>query len=538
MKKIVVVCVLINASLGVYVAFNFITNYTRVVEKRVEIANDSSSTACVLPFQPKILQIEYYPRNSADPSLLDVQETGLGRTVSQQEQYVDNLSNELLDFAGEATKFHGYKDKRAPQFLKYSVIDVKKYYEKIPRGYPLRSTNGVYRPNYRQIVQQENICDYVDNRGVTEVWMFGYHYGAIEPDESRMSSTLGDFSNSWPKEDEVPAEFRMPVCNKPYVLYNFNYTRSISEMIHNRIHQLENVLPRADGNYPPTIENTKRGESLFWGNYSEYVQPGTTHNYRSACGNAHFTPNWTSVSDEYKFNIQSYSENNCETWNPDPSKSTFVSANCSQWGCSEKGYYLWFMQNMPGYNNGIIDGNRRVRNWWEAIYAPVEFLNTGGLTGDDIYNCVGQTTPTATPTLTQIPTPSPTRTPTPTVTPTVTIPIGGQPSPSPTRTPTPSPTITPTKSPTPTPTQTPTPTPTASHDSPKPTKSVDKKCDPYDKQKSKDKIDLSDLSLVRQEVARIIPSKYGSCLTGFSTDATSILDLGRVRRIIAELERL
>lgn len=371
----------------------------------LEKGSVAGSLCAVLPLQPKVLQIEYYPKNAASFRYLDPVETGFqNKRVIDQEAYVKNISNELLTSINEATKFHGYKDPAAPQFLKYTIAAVKKYYSKIPRGYLLNPDTGVYRPDYNQILTQNNICDYVDNKGVTEVWMFGYHFGAIEPDESRMSSKYGDISNSWPKEEQLPAQYRIPLCNKPYVLYNYNYDRTSLEMLHNKIHQLENILAYADRTYPPTLENTARGSSSFWGNFSEYVQSTTNHNsYRSSCGNAHYAPNWSSMSDEYRYDLQTMKENNCETWNPDPSKSVYKMANCSQWGCTEKGYYMWYLQNMPGYNNGIEYNGQRVRNWWEALYNPVEFLDQGtSLMGESTYTCMTPIPLSATPVLTTV----------------------------------------------------------------------------------------------------------------------------------------
>ncbi len=51
-------------------------------------------------------------------------------------------------------------------------------------------------------------------------------------------------------------------------------------------------------------------------------------------------------------------------------------------------------------------------------------------------------------------------------------------------------------------------------------------------------IDFADLRLIRRELAGIVNSNKGSCLTNPSNDATSFSDLRRTRRIIAGLESL
>lgn len=483
-------------SIPIYIVLSGQKNESQIASDPRDLDKEKvvSPSACVLPLNPKVLQLEYYPKSASNPLYLHA-ETGMPDVkVEDQERYVSNLSSEYIAALGEASKFHGYENPAAPQFLKYSTYATKKYYQKIPTGYLLHPTRGVYRPDYRKILQQENICNLVDNQGVTEVWMFGYHNGPIEPDESRMSSKIGDFSNSYPKEELLPAEFKLPICKKPYVLYNFNYAGSVSEMLHNRIHQLENVLPRAENAYPATPQNTARGASMFWGNFSENVQSGDVHNYKSACGNAHYTPNWSTTADDYKYSLQNQRQNNCQGWNPDPAKSTYVNASCAQWGCTARGFYIWYLQNMPGYNNGITYKGYNMRNWWESLYSPVEFIQSGSkLYGDSIYNnCV-------------IPGSSPTIAPT-TVTPTVTK------------------TVTPKVTPTVTPKTSATTTPGSIT------------CDPYALGNSAGKLTIQDLALVRQEAVRLLTSNKGSCLTVPFTDRTNVLDVVRLRRILAGLE--
>ena len=53
-----------------------------------------------------------------------------------------------------------------------------------------------------------------------EIWLWGYHNSEIAPAESNMSSpTTGDISNSLRFEDDLP------IYDRTYVLYNYNYAR-------------------------------------------------------------------------------------------------------------------------------------------------------------------------------------------------------------------------------------------------------------------------------------------------------------------------
>ena len=416
-----------------------LTQQQQDLRQRAFVNSDSNSTGSqsVIPEtatkNANVLVLSYYPRDPRNRRNLDPNATGESTSISSKQTYVNSLISQLTTNLSKGSAYHQYKNSNSQPYLKYTVLQKKDIYTKIPRGHLLKSDEGVYRPNYGKIVKDQNICDLVDNKGVTEVWMFGYHFGDIEPDESRMSSKYGDISNSGPKENDpnyLP-EYRLPICKNAYVLYNYNYQRSGLEMVHNRIHQLENVMYYVD-------------KTLFWGDFSEYIQaPGgcagalaqdpdrpckePPHTYMSSCGNSHYAPNWQSMSDEYIYNKTNYAMNNCETWHPDESKTTYVSANCNQWGCSELGYYNWFMQNVPGYNSCITHNGLNMRNWWDGIYDFNEFIDKGKSLYSTESNCSTLTTlPKLTTVPTKVPTAIPTKpftTPTPTPTPAI-IPTG------------------------------------------------------------------------------------------------------------------
>lgn len=345
----------------------------------------------------KVLVLEYYPRDPANNSRLDLAETGINTSVQEKENYVNISITNHLAFMRDATKFRGYNNSIPLSYLNYEIYERKKFYEKIPRGYQLWWTTAK-RPHYGQIMNNINICDYVNNHGVSDVWMFGYHSSIIEPDESRMASKHGDISNSLPKESASDyAQYKMPICNKAYTLYNFNYDRGNESMAHNLIHHIENVIPFTENKWPPS-SSTIQG-STFWGDFSEYIQSSTIHNYKSSCGNAHYAPNWSSPSDSYRYDLTNSKESNCTTWHPDESKTTFQNVSCSTWGCTELGFYKWFLQSIPGYNSCIQHNGKYMRNWWDAIHDFDAFIDQGRSLYQDQPNCTSAP-PTATPTST------------------------------------------------------------------------------------------------------------------------------------------
>lgn len=325
-----------------------------------------TSTPQLDPADVPILLLAYYPPDPNNSEYLDPEETGIANErIFDVQNRVQSMAVNGIDIISDATRYRGYGNSTAPVFLNYYVFHQQEYFYAMPRGHQLPW--GPYRPNYGLIMRDIDVCNYVDTNGVKEVWIYGYHSSFIEPDESKMSSKYGDISNAWPKDEYINEEFRLPRCANSYVMYNFNYGRGVETNIHNRIHQIESVISYAD-----------IADTIFWNDFSELVFQDTTHNYFSSCGNAHYTPNWSDASAHaYQYALQGSRKNNCETWHPNDNQTTYVSANCSQWDCSEVQFYKWFMQNMPGYNNGIQHEDKTMRNWWEAMYDFNHFIDAG-----------------------------------------------------------------------------------------------------------------------------------------------------------------
>jgi len=367
---------------------------TSTVTSTPKPQNTATPTEAELPIEIPVLVIAYYPTDPNHPKMLDRQETNIDKSIESMQQYVAQLVEQGAQIASEATRYHGYKDPSAPMYLQYKVIDKLEFFKPFPRGVPLG--NSSYRPFYAQIFQEQNICDYVDRLGVREIWIYGYHSNWIVPDESKMSSIYGDISNALPHDEEVAEQFKLPLCENSYVMYNFNYDREIQTTIHNRMHQIENVISYAENYEYPASPDNKSG-SLFWDDFSFWGYLGSKPGYRASCGNAHSAPN--SVVD-YTYTSTEIKENNCETWNPDDSKTTYVLSDCSQWHCTEMGFYTWYMQNIPGYNNGIQYQGKDMRNWWDAMADFNKFIGEGRSlyfdSGSSATSIVGSTpTPTS-----------------------------------------------------------------------------------------------------------------------------------------------
>ena len=280
----------------------------------------------------------------------------------------------------EGSKFRGYQDPAALPSLGYKVVASITVYEPIPPGKIKSMAAGypVYQPDYGQILQRFNGRHYVEDLGVKEFWIWTGEFDANTPsydpqihkpevfrglDESNMASRLtGDISNS----GRDPAD--LPLYTKAYLVYDHNLRRSEREAVHNRGHQLEQMLEyanvRQDGN-----------SNLFW---QKFVGPTPGLSF-SRAGWTHVPPN-TTVQYDYRTNYNPV-ESDIADWTPEGiGQKTLVSAHT--WGDheypwplgtrpslqeerNEAHWYIYWMQSMPGRRNTIPYGTaNRMTNWW------------------------------------------------------------------------------------------------------------------------------------------------------------------------------
>jgi hypothetical protein len=237
------------------------------------------------------------------------------------------------------------------------------------------------RPDYRRILTDVNVCDWVDRQGIRQIWMWSWHYDAnnpgsytgpldvnkaVNPAESNMAmgrrsralfnrGSYGDVSNSEQTDD-------LPICENTYTVFNYTYQSEIpGNPIHNHMHQLESLFSLGNHN-------------LFWNSFGgkQYFDEPRAW----GCGNAHWAPNSMVKSDEYRYDLGRSSRAACENWDPD-GFSIATDVSCSKWGCNDIGYYVWFMQRLPGFANPLSYQGRYLRNWWSAVADFDGFFSQG-----------------------------------------------------------------------------------------------------------------------------------------------------------------
>ena len=152
-----------------------------------------------------------------------------------------------------------------------------------------------------------------------------------------MAGPYGDISNS----DRDPHD--LPVLSKTYTVYHYNYGRGPSEAVEDHMHQIEAVLRHVDPH-------------LFWDKF--VGKPG-----EGRCGWSHYPPNGVR---DYDWANPTYIETDIEDWTPEGSGQK-TRLSCDRWKRDSLTWFIYWMQNLPGRNNGITYRGRPLTNWWAFI---------------------------------------------------------------------------------------------------------------------------------------------------------------------------
>ena len=302
--------------------------------------------ALKIPIAIPVISVRYFPVKGED---IDTNVTGDVRgKVDDLRNKVNDMESKALKTLTDGTRFRGYKNKNAQPSLVYQVKNTYEFLEPVPTV----TSDWTKTPvtDYNSIMKRINGRDWVEQKGVKEIWIWGYHGGKVVLWESNMGSPLGDISNSNRDPDDLP------IYSNTYSVYHYNYGRSANEAVHNHLHQIEHIINYVDGRC--VTPHDKWDTLLFWG---KFVGSDISHKLvNPACGWCHYPPN---AKSDYEYHSKRFVESDILDWKPDRTgKKTKV--NCDLWDDEELKWYLLWFQSIPGANNGLTYKGKPIENWW------------------------------------------------------------------------------------------------------------------------------------------------------------------------------
>jgi len=279
----------------------------------------------------------------------------------------------------EGSRYHGYKDSTAIPSLGYRVVDMINIYEHMPisKDQCWWNPKNCY-PDYHKVFEKINGQHYVNDLDVKEFWIWytGFEFNGIGfelPESNLFSPVTGDISNSARLANDLP------VCDQSYIVYQFDWTGNHAYAIHNIGHQIESMLGYAN-------EKQDGDNHLF---FHKFCGMDSTETWITGrCGWTHMPPN---VNSDYLYEDTTHVLSDCEDWTPDnsgekkwvndetwgnipyqwPDEPDWTPGDSPyhiSWQKTESQFYIYWRQNIPGYQNNItFDENKYITNWWTFL---------------------------------------------------------------------------------------------------------------------------------------------------------------------------
>lgn len=198
-----------------------------------------------------------------------------------------------------------------------------------------RTAADDWEESFATILDENSLCSRIANEDIDQIWMWvdprndtvpGMEYAISSPKFRGNTATYATVPSQLFCDGEVS-----------FVMMSYDYSREYDLALHSSSHLLEGIIGNA------------QGISFFWDNFTG----------SDACGNVHFPPN---TLDDYEYNSTTQVLNGCDDWEPD-GNSTFITTNCTAWGCSQGGYLNWWIGNMPTVAQSKIYNYRYLPTW-------------------------------------------------------------------------------------------------------------------------------------------------------------------------------
>ena len=161
---------------------------------------NAASTSIPDQFTVPVLVIHYFPTNGPN---IDLNKTGdWGESLAATREKTRRQTREVIQALEEGSRYRGYLGTNAIPCLKYQVAGSLEFLSPLPTV--PKAGHDVGMTDYRRILELANIKEWVEGKGVKEVWIWGYHGGKVDLWESNMASPFGDISNSDRDANDLP----------------------------------------------------------------------------------------------------------------------------------------------------------------------------------------------------------------------------------------------------------------------------------------------------------------------------------------------
>jgi hypothetical protein len=269
----------------------------------------------------------------------------------------DAHQNALLSYLRQASIWHGYANPSGQPALVYhtfggTVIRI----DEVP---PYRADNRKF--DYAAVYARFDLCNKIRADEVDEVWIWE------SGDGNAWEWVTNGPKWSWTNDSNVPN------CGRTVTTMNLNYQREIDMALESFGHRLEGTFMT---HFPchfytntwPWIYWPARCEGLVSDRFGYVARPFSGNGNVGVCGCVHGPPN---ILDDREnvYDDPTTTLSICKDWQWDGT-GVVSRINCSEeWGCTERGFLVWWMQNLPGLGNNNHDRDGDLMpNWWSSLF--------------------------------------------------------------------------------------------------------------------------------------------------------------------------
>jgi len=298
------------------------------------------------PFKSPVVSIAYIPLINGK---VDTSKTGDWKNENKDdlEQSIIEHSQSLAEFLTHGTRYKWYINPESIPNINFYLAKTKVFYDDVPKKGHL--------VDLEKVLDDIDVCKLADD-GVKEFWLWVYNDNRYKPIE--FSTVMGyKIKDHWNFDKNSDGEkdyglisketvLDLPVCANSYTIHTFIITDNKGVVLGNYTHSLEEMFEYADEN--------------------AWVA------FNSSCGTTDCPPNLEWPDCLYNWDSDIFKESDCMNWNPDG--GVYQQINCHAWygnRCKNDDgleYKVWWMQNIPGRNNGLkLNDGRKVKNWWAFV---------------------------------------------------------------------------------------------------------------------------------------------------------------------------